>query len=137
MKNKSKKNKAIKLISPYNGNVFNIELKGDEESLRDLLSTILNIPSKSIKGIKDIYNNYYTLSSALKSQNINKNPNNFFSLIINNDTNNINKNSLTSDFNIYNRIKNDSYMKPGLYNNIYFKANNYIKIVIYIIIILE
>jgi splicing factor 3A subunit 3 len=44
----------------------------------------------------------------------------------NNDTNNINKNSLTSDFNIYNRIKNDSYMKPGLYNNIYFKANNYI-----------
>ena len=126
MKNKSKKNKAIKLISPYNGNVFNIELKGDEESLRDLLSTILNIPSKSIKGIKDFYNNYYTLSSALKSQNINKSPNNFFSVIINNDTTNINKNLISSDFNIYNRFKNDSYMKPGLYNNIYFKANNYI-----------
>ena len=82
MKNKSKKNKMIKLISPYNGNVFNIELKGDEESLRDLLSIILNIPSKSIKGIKDNYNNYYTLSSALKSQNINKGPNNIFSVII-------------------------------------------------------
>ena len=39
----------IKLISPYNGNVFNIELKGDEESLRDLLSIILNIPSKFLK----------------------------------------------------------------------------------------
>ena len=126
MKNKSKKNKMIKLISPYNGNVFNIELKGDEESLRDLLSIILNIPSKSIKGIKDNYNNYYTLSSALKSQNINKGPNNIFSVIINNETNNINKNIISSDFNIYNRSKNDNYMNPNLFNNIYFKANNYI-----------
>ena len=126
MKNKSKKNKMIKLISPYNGNVFNIELKGDEESLRDLLSIILNIPSKSIKGIKDNYNNYYTLSSALKSQNINKGPNNIFSVIINNETNNINKNIISSDFNIYNRNKNDNYMNPNLFNNIYFKANNYI-----------
>ena len=58
----------IKLISPYNGNQFNIELKGSEESLKDLLSTILNIPQKSIIGIKDNYNNYYNLSSALKSQ---------------------------------------------------------------------
>ena len=126
MKNKSKKNKMIKLISPYNGNVFNIELKGDEESLRDLLSIILNIPSKSIKGIKDNYNNYYTLSSALKSQNINKGPNNIFSVIINNETNNINKNIISSDFNIYNRSKNDNYINPNLFNNIYFKANNYI-----------
>ena len=126
MKNKSKNNKMIKLISPYNGNVFNIELKGDEESLRDLLSIILNIPSKSIKGIKDNYNNYYTLSSALKSQNINKCPNNIFSVIINNDNNNINKNIISSDFNIYNINKNDNYMNPNLFNNIYFKANNYI-----------
>ena len=126
MKNKSKKTKLIKLISPYDGNQFNIELKGSEESLKDLLSTILYIPSKSIKGIKDNYNNYYTLSSALKSQNINKYPNNYFSVIINND-NNINKEIIPSDINIYNRNKNGNYINQNLFNNsIYFKSNNFI-----------
>ena len=124
MKN-AKNYRMIRMISPINGNQFNIELKGKEESLKELLSIILNIPPNSIKGIKDNYNNYYTLSSALNSKNINKAPNAYFSIITNNNENN-NNDILANDINIYNINKNDNYMNPNLYNNIFFKANHYI-----------
>jgi hypothetical protein len=78
----------IKIISQYSGESFNIELKGSEGSLKELLGTILNISPNEIKGIRDTYNNYYTLSSALKSKNINEYPNNYFSIITNNGINN-------------------------------------------------
>ena len=97
MKNISRNNKMIKIISQYSGESFNIELKGSEGSLKELLGTILNISPNEIKGIRDTYNNYYTLSSALKSKYINEYPNNYFSIITNNGINN-NTNAL-SDIN--------------------------------------
>ena len=39
MKNISRNNKMIKIISQYSGESFNIELKGGEESLKELLGT--------------------------------------------------------------------------------------------------
>ena len=123
MRHKSKSNKMITIISPYNGQHFNIELKGSEESLKDLLGTIMHIPASSIKGIKDNYNNYYTLSSALKSNDINIEPNNFFSIIKSEETNN--NDIMQSDINNYNFNKNYNYMNPNL-NNLNLSPNQFI-----------
>jgi hypothetical protein len=113
----------ITIISPYNGQHFNIELKGSEESLKDLLGTIMHIPASSIKGIKDNYNNYYTLSSALKSNDINIEPNNYFSIIKSEETNN--NDIMQSDINNYNFNKNYNYMNPNL-NNLNLSPNQFI-----------
>ena len=124
MRHKSKSNKMITIISPYNGQHFNIELKGSEESLKDLLGTIMHIPASSIKGIKDNYNNYYTLSSALKSNDINNEPNNYFSIIKSDETNN--NDVMQSDINNYNFNKNYNYMNPNLNNNLNLSPNQFI-----------
>ena len=124
MKNISRNNKMIKIISQYSGESFNIELKGSEESLKELLGTILNISPNEIKGIRDTYNNYYTLSSALKSKNINEYPNNYFSIITNNGINN--NNNALSDINAYNINKSHNYVNNNLFNNMYLKPNHYI-----------
>ena len=123
MRHKSKSNKMITIISPYNGQHFNIELKGSEESLKDLLGTIMHIPASSIKGIKDNYNKYYTLSSALKSNDINNEPNNYFSIIKSDETNN--NDVMQSDINNYNFNKNYNYMNPNL-NNFNLSPNQFI-----------
>ena len=124
MKNISRNNKMIKIISQYSGESFNIELKGSEGSLKELLGTILNISPNEIKGIRDTYNNYYTLSSALKSKNINEYPNNYFSIITNNGINN--NNNALSDINAYNINKSHNYVNNNLFNNMYLKPNHYI-----------
>ena len=124
MRHKSKSNKMITIISPYNGQHFNIELKGSEESLKDLLGTIMHIPASSIKGIKDNYNNYYTLSSALKSNDINIEPNNYFSIIKSEETNN--NDIMQSDINNYNFNKNYNCMNPNLNNNLNLSPNQFI-----------
>ena len=124
MKIRAKNNKMITIISPYNGQHFNIELKGSEESLKDLLGTILHIPVSSIKGLKDNYNNYYTLSSALKSNDINKEPNNYFSIIRNDEISN--NEIMTSDLNNYNLNNNFNFINPNLYNNMNFPPNKFI-----------
>ena len=124
MKNISRNNKMIKIISQYSGESFNIELKGSEGSLKELLGTILNISPNEIKGIRDTYNNYYTLSSALKSKNINEYPNNYFSIITNNGINN--NNNTFSDINAYNINKSHNYVNNNLFNNMYLKPNHYI-----------
>jgi len=116
--------KMIHILSPLTGMTFKIELNGDEKGLRELLGTLLEIPSSSIRGIKDTYNNYYTLSSALKSKNINTSPNNYYSIvtgnIINNNHNYIRKYWLNPINNNYN--DNEDFYG----NNLYYYSNNYI-----------
>ena len=116
--------KMIHVLSPLTGMTFKIELNGDEKCLRELLGTLLEIPASSIRGIKDTYNNYYTLSSALKSKNINTSPNNYYSIvaesIINNNDNDIRKyllNPINNNFN---------YNKDFYGNNLYYYSNNFI-----------
>ena len=46
-------NRLIKLISPISDDVFTLELGGNENELRDLIATILNISPSSVKGIRD------------------------------------------------------------------------------------
>ena len=114
-------NKMIQIISPLTGMPFKIELNGDELCLRELLGTILEIPPLSIKGIKDIYNNYYTLSSALKSKNINNEPNNFYTIITENIMNN-------NDYDLrkYSLNTNNFNNSKDLQNNMYYLNNRYI-----------
>ena len=84
-------NRIIKLISPLTCQTFKVELNGEENELRELLGTILEINPKSIKGLRDSYNNYYTLSSAVKNPYINTDPYNYYTVVIKgfNQANNI------------------------------------------------
>ena len=95
-------NRIIKVISPFTFQTFKIELNGEENELRELLATILDINPNSIKGLRDSYNNYYTLSSAVKNPHINTNPYNYYTVITKN----------TSAIN----IKNNSLIKSPSYN---------------------
>ena len=99
-------NKLIRIISPFSGEQFKIELGGKEDAFRELLATLLNIDSSYIKGLKDSYGNYYTLSSALNNLFIFSNENNLFSLVLNISNKNNNK---------YKHY-NDSFDKNTLYN---------------------
>lgn len=62
--------RIIKIITPNNERI-SIEISGDENELRDLLSALIGVSPHDIKGIKDKYGNYFTLSFATKNQNIN------------------------------------------------------------------
>ena len=74
--------RIIKIISPITCQTFKIELNGNEDEMRELLGTILEINPKSIKGLRDSFNNYYTLSSALKTPLINTDPYNYYTVVI-------------------------------------------------------
>ena len=99
-------NKLIRIISPFSGEQFKIELGGKEDEFRELLATLLNIDPTYIKGLKDSYGNYYTLSSALNDIFIFSSENNLFSLVLNIS----NKNN--NEYKDY----NDSFDKNMLYN---------------------
>ena len=112
--------KVIHILSPVTGMTFKIELNGEEKSLRELLGTILEIPSSSIRGIRDNYNNYYTLSSAIKSKIINTSPNNYYSIVTENILENNDYDISKLPFNTLNRNYNNNF------NNLYYYNNHYI-----------
>ena len=58
--------RMIKLLLP-SGKLINIQLGGDDNEFKDLISAITDLSPSQIKGIKDSDGNYYTISSALKS----------------------------------------------------------------------
>ena len=103
--------KIIRIFSPISGMQFKIELNDTEKNIRELLGTILQINPSSIKGIKDSYNNYYTLSSALNSRIINTNQNNLYTVITEN--------------NFINETNKNIYSMPNM-QNLYYSNNPYI-----------
>ena len=112
--------KVIHILSPVTGMTFKIELNGEEKSLRELLGTILEIPSSSIRGIRDNYNNYYTLSSAINSKIINTSPNNYYSIVTENILENNDYDMSKLPFNTLNSNYNNNF------NNLYYYNNHYI-----------
>ena len=125
-------NRIIKLISPITCQTFKIELNGEENELRKLLGTILEINPKSIKGLRDSYNNYYTLSSAVKNPHINTDPYNYYTVVIKGlaPSNNI-KYLKYPSFNILKRDRINSYSLSSdsnndLRNNLINKSLNYL-----------
>ena len=87
-------NRLIKIVSPINEEVFTIQLGGSEEELKELIGTILNINPQSIKGIRDSFGNYHTISSAIMNKNLTMGYSQFYYIVINN-----NQNSITSPHN--------------------------------------
>ncbi len=72
----------IKLLLPTN-KFIKIQISGDENELKDLLSTVIDSTPSQIKGIKDSEGNYYTLSSAIRNANLlQKNENIYYELIL-------------------------------------------------------
>ncbi len=61
--------RMIKLLLPTN-KFIKIQISGDENELKDLLSTVIDSTPSQIKGIKDSEGNYYTLSSAIRSSHL-------------------------------------------------------------------
>lgn len=80
--NKLFMHRIIKLISPITCQTFKVELNGEEEEMKELLGTILEINPKSIKGLRDSFNNYYTISSAVKNPLLNTDPYNYYTVVI-------------------------------------------------------
>ena len=118
-------NRIIKLISPLTCQTFKIELNGEENELRELLATILEINPKSIKGLRDSYNNYYTLSSAVKNPHINTDPYNYYTVVIKGiGPSNDFKYMKYPSFNIFKRDKINSYSLSN--NNRIDYSNNLI-----------
>ena len=74
--------KMIWVINPYTNERFRIELSGEEKEFRELLGSLFQINPSFIKGLRDSYNNHYTISSALKSPYIQTNYNTQFTLVI-------------------------------------------------------
>ena len=119
-------NRIIKLISPLTCQTFKIELNGEENELRELLGTILEINPQSIKGLRDSYNNYYTVSSAVKNPNINTDPFNYYTVVIkgmrqNNDIKYMKYPTLNS----YQKGRMNSYSMKNDNDNIMNKSLDY------------
>ena len=128
------KNRIIKLLLPTN-NIINIQMIGDENETKSLISTLIDCSPNQIKGLKDSFGNYYTFSSAMKSENL-LIENNIFELIYSqkrkNSIDNINqsKNKLSSSYdgNIKNNIILNSNPNVGnYYANYYINNNNNIR----------
>ena len=121
------KNKLVRIISPFSGEQFKIELGGKEEEFRELLATLLNIDSSYIKGLKDSYGNYYTLSSALNDLFILSNENNIFSLVLNisnkNNPNKFKQCHQSFERNMLYNV-NNNYHNRTEYNEIYIGHTN-------------
>ena len=119
-------NRIIKVISPFTFQTFKIELNGEENELRDLLATILEINPHSIKGLRDSYNNYYTLSSAVKNPHINTNPYNYYTVVIkesNSTMSNKNTSLIKSPSYNYNLLKNERIYSLPNDNSINYHNN--------------
>lgn len=72
--------RIIKIILP-NREVVRIEISGDENEIKELLSTIVGIPATDIKGIKDKYGNHFTISFVSRNNCINSEFSEFYYLI--------------------------------------------------------
>jgi len=111
-------NRIIKLISPINNECFTIELSGDENELKELIATIINVPSSSIKGIKDSFDNYYTLSCAIKNPRLNSNFSSSYLIVINNN------NLFNDNYSNKNQKKDLNYSKTQIIHNSNFNFPN-------------
>ena len=115
--------KMIKLLLP-NNKFINIQISGDENELKDLLSTVIDVSPNQIKGIKDSEGNYFTLSSAIKNFNILQiNDNIYYELILGKDKKNERQNNLslsTDDKNSRNNFFLNNSPKVGNYYANYY-----------------
>lgn len=63
--------RTLKFCSPSNGNIYNIDMTGNENEIRELISAIISVKPSSIKGFTDNNGNYYTIASILRTCHFN------------------------------------------------------------------
>ena len=124
MNNKIFDNRIVKLISPINNEIFKIDLSGDENELKDLISSLINVNISSIIGLKDNFGNYYTISSAIKNPYLNSNS--LFFIVLNNNIHNVNNSQLFKK-NINENISNENEIKKDI--NVDNKINGKVKFI--------
>ncbi len=73
----------IKIVAPSGENI-SLELGGDENELKDLVATLLDIPIFQIKGLKDGFGTYFTFSSLIQRGST-ANLNEVYSLVCDSD----------------------------------------------------
>ena len=117
MNNKIYDNRIVKLISPINNEILKVDLSGDENELKDLIGSIINVTPSSIKGLKDNFGNYYTISSAIKSPFLKFNSNSLFLIVLNNNYHNLN----------YSPLNNDKFKKKSFFDTLNNNYNDNIK----------
>ena len=118
--------RLIKLVSPLNEEVFTIEFGGKEDELKDLIATILNINPSSIKGIRDCYGNYHTISSALKNNQLTMEYSSFYYIVLN-LKNHSPHNTIKFDKTLFHNFNLDLYSpnrRKEDFNNFYNCNNN-------------
>jgi hypothetical protein len=101
--------RIVKIITPSD-ECLNVDLGGDESALADLLSMICGIPVDNIKGLQDIYGNYYTLGSAVSNMNINSDFSSAFYLICGGRYTSLYSNNTNNDLNYVTNYSNYSHM---------------------------
>ena len=122
--------KMIKLLLP-NNTFIKIQISGDENELKDLLSTVIDLSPSQIKGIKDSNGNYYTLSSAISNSHfLQKNENIYYELILGKTIEKKNEQSKNISFSLdyknsrNNIILNTSPKVGNYYANYFINENN-------------
>lgn len=75
--------RIIQIVTPYK-EVINVEISGIEKEVRELISILTKISPNDIKGLKDMFGNYYTLSFAVKNQSVNSDFSKYYYLVCTN-----------------------------------------------------
>ena len=123
-------NRIIQLILP-NKKIIKINISGDENELKELISEIAGINTSQIKGIKDSKGNYYTLSAAIKTDDIYYLKDNYFELILGKE--NINKSPIKNNIGTNNIIFTNSHNVGNYIDNYYINGDKKkIIIIIYV-----
>lgn len=110
--------RIIQIVTPYK-DLINVEISGIEKEVRELISILTKISPNDIKGLKDMYGNYYTLSFAVKNQSINSDFSKYYYLVCSNirRINNFND-DLYDDYNEYDDFRTFmNYKKFRGFNN--------------------
>ena len=118
-------NRIIKIISPITYQTFKVELNGDEQEVKELLGTILEINPKLIKGLRDSFNNYYTISNALQNPLLYTNHNNYYTVLLK-DISQSNFNNFSYKYEKYNQKNNKEKHQDKIYKELAKKLKSVI-----------
>ena len=89
--------RLIKITCAAVNKTFEIELTKDENEVKMFIAKCINIPIEYIKGIKDVYNNYYTLSYAVNNPKINCAYSPYYTIVLSKKDDDVNCGNINSD----------------------------------------
>jgi hypothetical protein len=103
--------RIIKLVTPH-GEVINVEMSTNERELKELLSLIAGVQPSEVKGIRDKFGNFYTISFAVNNYIINSSFSDTYFLIC--DVRQLNN---FDNSNVSHSMMNTYHYNPSSYSN--------------------